>query len=143
MSGGVTGLAGTDANRGLVIARNLQRRSKVAGITNAIAIDATGFMADLQAHLAKLEIDTEDDLVKVGLRVQSVARSLCPVDTGRLRSSIVMRKGRDGLGFYVEVGTSVSYAAFVEFGTSKRRAQPFLTPAIAQASGFLISEAAS
>lgn len=143
MSGGVTGLAGREANRGLVIARAQNRRAKVGGITNAIMLDAEGFMRDLQAHLSKLEIDTEDDLVRVGLRVQSVARSLCPVDTGRLRSSIVMRKGRDGLGFYVEVGTNVSYAAFVEFGTSRQAAQPFLTPAIAQASGFLRSEAAS
>lgn len=141
MSGGVTGLAGREANRGLVIARNLQRRQSVAGITSAIQIDAAGFMRDLQRHLQQLEVDTEDDLVRVGLRVQATARSLCPVDTGRLRSSIVMRKGRDGMGFYVEVGTNVSYAAFVEFGTSKSKAQPFLTPAIAQASGFLRSEA--
>lgn len=141
MSGGVTGLNGVEAKRGLVIARNLQRRQKVAGITQAIELDATGFMRSLQAHLATLEVETEDDLVKVGLRVQAVARSLCPVDTGRLRSSIVMRKGRDGLGFYVEVGTNVSYAPFVEFGTSRQRAKPFLTPAIAQASGFLRAEA--
>lgn len=141
MSGAVTGLAGQQANRGLVIARAQGRRAKAAGITNAIALDAEGFMRDLQAHLSTMIVDTEEDLVKVGLRVQSVARSLCPVDTGRLRSSIVMRKGRDGMGFYVEVGTNVSYAAFVEFGTSRQAAQPFLTPAIAQASGFLRSEA--
>lgn len=143
MSGSVAGLGGVEVARGLVIARNLNRRAKVAGITNAINLDAEAFMRSLQAHLAKLEVETEADLVKVGLRVQAVARSLCPVDTGRLRSSIVMRKGRDGMGFYVEVGTSVSYAAFVEFGTSRQPAKPFLTPAIAQASGFLISEVAS
>lgn len=137
----VTGLGGSEANRGLVIARNLKRRQSIAGVTQSINLDAEGFMRSLQAHLATLEVETEADLVRVGLRVQSLARSYCPVDTGRLRSSIVMRKGRDGMGFYVEVGTSVSYAPFVEFGTSRRRAQPFLTPAIAQASGFMRQEA--
>lgn len=141
MSGSVQGLAGKSADRGLVIARAQARRSRVSGLTNAIQLDADGFMRDLLAHLKTLEVQTEDDLVRTGLRVQSAARSLCPVDTGRLRSSIVMRKGRDGLGFYVEIGTSVSYAPFVEFGTSRMRAQPFLLPAVAQATGFLRAEA--
>lgn len=100
-------------------------------------------MRDLAAHLAKLEVDTEDDLTRVGLRVQSAARALCPVDTGRLRSSIVMKRGRDGQGFYVQVGTNVHYAPYVEFGTSRMAARPFLLPAVAQATGFLRQEAAS
>ena len=137
----VSGLANREADRGLVIARAQKRRQSVAGITAAIELDAVGFMRSLRAALEELEVKTEDDLVRVGLRVQSRARSLCPVDTGRLRSSIVMRKGRDGRGFYVEVGTSVNYAPFVEFGTSKQRAQPFLLPAVAEAAGYLRSEA--
>lgn len=108
---------------------------------SSLDLDSDGFMRSLKSHLEKLEVKTEDDLVRVGLRVQAAARALCPVDTGRLRSSIVMRRGRDGTGFYVEVGTSVEYAPFVEFGTSRMRAQPFLTPAIAQATGFLRAEA--
>lgn len=136
----VTGLAGVEANRGLVIARAANRRAKAGGYIGAVTLDAEGFMRDLLAHLKQMEVETEDGLVRVGLRVQSSARSLCPVDTGRLRSSIVMRKGRDGMGFYVEVGTSVSYAPFVEFGTSRMRAQPFLLPAVAMASGFMRGE---
>lgn len=142
MSGGVTGLAGNrEVDRGLVIARARRRRQSVAGLTSSIELDAVAFMQSLRTHLAQLELDTEDDLVRVGLRVQARARSLCPVDTGRLRSSIVMRKGRDGMGFYVEIGTNVSYAPFVEFGTSRQRAQPFLLPAVAEATGYLRQEA--
>lgn len=137
----VSGLSNREANRGLVIARAMKRRQSVAGITAAIELDAVAFMNDLREKLAQLEVKTEDDLVRVGLRVQSRARSLCPVDTGRLRSSLVMRKGRDGRGFYVEVGTNVSYAPFVEFGTSKMRARPFLLPAVAEAAGYLRQEA--
>jgi HK97 gp10 family phage protein len=128
-------------SRATVAARAAARRSAAAGTIREVQLDADGFMRDLLAHLKTLEVQTEDDLVRTGLRVQSAARSLCPVDTGRLRSSIVMRKGRDGLGFYVEIGTSVSYAPFVEFGTSRMRAQPFLLPAVAQATGFLRAEA--
>jgi HK97 gp10 family phage protein len=135
----VTGLASKQANRGLVIARAQQRRSAISGIE----FDSVAFMQSLAQHLAAMEVETEDDLVKVGLAVQSKARSLCPVDTGRLRSSIIMTKGRDGQGFYVEVGTNVGYGRFVEFGTVHTRAQPFLVPAVALASGFLRAAVAS
>jgi HK97 gp10 family phage protein len=137
----VTGLSNRQADRGLVIARARARRASVAGLTSSIVLDPVAFMTSLREALAQLEVKTEDDLVRVGMRVQSRARSLCPVDTGRLRSSIVMRKGRDGRGFYVEVGTNVSYAPFVEFGTSRARAQPFLLPAVAEAAGYLAQEA--
>ena len=107
----------------------------------SFTLDDGKFMRSLRLQLAKLEVNTEQDLTRVGLRVQSVARGLCPVDTGRLRSSIVMVSGRDGKGFYVDVGTNVSYAKFVEFGTSRMAAKPFLIPAVAQAAGILRSEA--
>jgi HK97 gp10 family phage protein len=141
MGSSVSGLSNRQADRGLVIARAIKRRQSISGYTNAIELDAEAFMRDLKAHLQRLEVKTEDDLVRVGLRVQSKARSYCPVDTGRLRSSIVMRKGRDGRGFFVEIGTNVHYAPHVEFGTSKMRARPFLLPAVAEAAGFLRSEA--
>lgn len=67
-----------------------------------------------------------------GVQVQSVARRLCPVLTGRLRSSISMRTGVDTEGPFVEVGTDVEYAPHVEFGTVRMRAQPFLRPALEQ-----------
>jgi len=128
------------SSRSSIAAQAAGNRVAVSGVTRAIAFDADAFLRSLKTAVAKMQVDTEDDLVRVGLRVQGTARALCPVDTGRLRSSIVMRKGRDGKGFYVEVGTSVKYAPYVEFGTSKQRAQPFLTPAVAQAAGMLAQE---
>lgn len=100
------------------------------------------------------------DLSRRALRVESAAKRLCPVDHGRLRSSIHWRLGRDARGYYADVGTNVSYALPVEFGTrphiirpvNKRalfwkgarhpvayvnhpgtRARPFLRPALAAA----------
>lgn len=138
----VTGLAGQNANRGLVIARAQSRRANASGVTTALAIDSEGFMRSLVAHLGQMVVESEEQLVTVGLKTQNKARSLCPVDTGRLRSSIIMTKGRDGQGFYVEIGTNVVYARFVEFGTSTTPAQPFLIPALALASGFMSQGAA-
>lgn len=68
----------------------------------------------------------------------------CPVDTGHLKGSISRRirlaggvDGSDkpgGLQEYPEsegeahIGTNVSYAAHVEFGTKHQKAQPYMRP---------------
>lgn len=70
------------------------------------------------------------DLARRAQRVEAAAKTLAPVDTGRLRSSITWAIFRDGRGLYAEVGTAVFYAAFVELGTRYMSAQPFLIPAL-------------
>lgn len=52
------------------------------------------------------------------------------VRTGRLRGSITWRLGRDALGMYADIGSSVFYAPFVELGTSRMAARPYLRPAL-------------
>lgn len=56
------------------------------------------------------------------------ARELCPVDTGALRSSVNVAAE----GMSAAVTADVPYAAYVEFGTSKSAAQPYLVPALLQ-----------
>lgn len=73
------------------------------------------------------------DLARRAVRVESRAKVLAPVDTGRLRSSITWRLGADGGGLFAEVGTNVEYAPFQEFGTKYQRAHPFLIPALSAA----------
>lgn len=52
------------------------------------------------------------------------------VQTGRLRASITHRiADTTNEGVIGQVGSNVEYAEPVEFGTSKRRAYPFLRPA--------------
>lgn len=59
------------------------------------------------------------------LTIESQAKVNTPVDTGRLRSSInSVIKPNVGV-----VATNVEYAPFVEFGTVKQSAKPFLYPA--------------
>jgi HK97 gp10 family phage protein len=69
-------------------------------------------------------------LAKKAVMVQSRAKRACPVDTGRLRSSIARDLGGDSEGIVARVGTNVEYAPHVEFGTSRQQAQPFLRPAL-------------
>jgi len=70
-------------------------------------------------------------ILRAAIQVERNAKRLCPVDTGRLRSSISHDLGRDGRGLVGSVGTNVEYAPHVEFGTRYMRAQPFLRPALA------------
>lgn len=52
------------------------------------------------------------------------------VDTGRLRASYTWRTGDGVDGPYVEIGTNVKYAPFLEFGTRRMRPRPHLRPGI-------------
>lgn len=70
------------------------------------------------------------ELARKAIQVDRRAKRLCPVDTGRLRSSIGNQLGRDAIGLVAIVGTDVEYAPYVELGTSKMAAQPFLRPAL-------------
>lgn len=57
------------------------------------------------------------DLAFRSQRVVNAAKRLCPVDTGRLRSSIRYAVFATHDNIYSMVGTDVAYAAFVHQGT--------------------------
>lgn len=65
---------------------------------------------------------------KIGLAGERYAKKACPVDTGRLRSSI--SHTYDVNLEEVFIGTNVEYAPYVEFGTRYQRAQPYLREAL-------------
>ncbi|MET0039887.1 MAG: HK97-gp10 family putative phage morphogenesis protein [Dehalococcoides mccartyi] len=54
------------------------------------------------------------------------------VQTGRLRKSIAWQLDGAALPAWAKVGTNVEYAPFVEFGTRRMKAYPFLNPALEQ-----------
>lgn len=76
--------------------------------------------------LDALQSQKDKILEEWGLVAEAYAADYCPVDTGRLRASI--SHDRDDDSMYV--GTNVEYAPYVELGTSRMDAQPFLRPAI-------------
>jgi phage gpG-like protein len=88
-------------------------------------------MDKIQARLDKLMARNftggSTDVVKLwGLSTENIAKMLCPVDTGRLRSSIAFVRISETEGL---VGTPVSYGPFIEYGTCHMDAHPFLRPA--------------
>ena len=90
-----------------------------------------------QAALGRLftseQGEVAKELTRRAIKVEAAAKRLCPVDTGRLRSSITWQLQQDARGLMAVVGTNVDYAPHVEFGTSRMRAQPFLRPALGAA----------
>lgn len=84
----------------------------------------------MRAAVEKLQLRSTGDLQRVAIAVQNEARQLCPVDTGRLRASIQHVMGEDDRGPYADVGTNVQYGPYVEYGTSRQAAQPFMRPAL-------------
>lgn len=85
------------------------------------------------------------DLALRAIRVESAAKQNAShpppsvpgsgpaVRTGRLRSSITWRVEADGTGLYADIGSAVSYAKFVEMGTERMAARPYLRPALVAA----------
>lgn len=88
----------------------------------------------LQAKLDKLDPVTRNALAQgvslAGAKVEGDAKSASPVDTGALRRSISGRTEKTFDGAEATIGSSLEYAAYVELGTSRQRAQPYLKPAL-------------
>lgn len=68
-------------------------------------------------------------IVSTAMQGQADARDYCPVKTGNLKRSIQWRLEPGSDGFTGSVYTGCSYSIFVEFGTRKQRAQPYMWPA--------------
>lgn len=71
------------------------------------------------------------DMLRRTLRVDAMAKQLCPVDTGRLRSSI--RWQLDGAGtdqLTATISANTNYARFVHDGTRYMAPRPFLVQAL-------------
>lgn len=67
---------------------------------------------------------------KAALDTERDAKTAAPVDTGNLRSSITTDVTDTGTSVSAEVGPTANYGLFVEVGTSRMAAQPFMGPAL-------------
>ena len=79
--------------------------------------------SDEVLHIFSLKMKAA--LTAVGMQAEGYAKLKCPVDTGRLRNSISHTVSDDT----AYIGTNVEYARYVELGTSRQKAQPYLKPA--------------
>ena len=84
------------------------------------------FTSNRVAVLSAVNAANSRALEIMGGKAESYAKQLCPVDTGRLRNSITHQQQDDTTEI---IGTNVEYAPYVELGTRRQRAQPYLRPA--------------
>ena len=103
----------------------------------------------LNEILGNLGPNTQDAVRATAFTIEAKAKVRAPVDTGALRNSIYTRVGRTPSQMPVvtgdaaraelpepnedttaHVGPSVEYALYVELGTHRMAAQPFLGPAV-------------
>ena len=96
----------------------------------ATIIGADKVAANMQKAAVAIEAAVGDAVREAAMLVERDAKINVPVDTSRLRGSI---GAEEMTPLLFEVGTNVEYAAFVEFGTSKAAAQPYLEPAVEMA----------
>lgn len=88
------------------------------------ALEAIGMQVE---NLAKLELEKPKEHASAPNGKKIVRPN---VDTGRLVNSITHQVSPDEEAVYV--GTNVEYAAYVELGTQKTRAYPYLKPAVTE-----------
>lgn len=93
---------------------------------------------NLGAYSASVSADLKKAVAAALINIKGDAKERCPVNKrprrgyigGRLRNSIHEEVDRDGLSGKVIAGNAeVYYAVFVERGTRKMRAQPYMGPA--------------
>jgi HK97 gp10 family phage protein len=133
----------------------MARLSRAAVVTPARAGGFVGVQVlGLPAAIAKLRLIGGATSRRLGYilyataqRVESVAKEKVPVESGNLESGISTTK----LGIYdwvvvaastagnIEGKNTKEYAAFVEYGTSKMAAEPFMRPAAAKGREYLVS----
>ncbi|MFE0079178.1 HK97-gp10 family putative phage morphogenesis protein [[Kitasatospora] papulosa] len=127
------------------------------GASATTRINTRAYERGLRRALGGMSDDVKRAVGRTRIDVQNEARRRAPVDTGRLRSSIVSREESSGRAVGYTVGTNVNYAEDVENGTAPHvivpkngkalywpgarhpvakvnhpgtRAQPFMRPAI-------------
>ena len=83
-------------------------------------------LAKIDLANAKVRKAVQEQIGKSALNIQFGAKKRCPVRTGALRNSITV----DFYGVMsAQIGPHMPYAPYVEYGTRKMRAQPYLFPA--------------
>ena len=89
----------------------------VSGIDDVLT-GLAGFIASADRH-------SQESAKEAAARIEATAKSLAPKVTGALAASITSDPTKTG----AEIGPTVRYAPFVEYGTWKDAPQPFMGPA--------------
>lgn len=100
-----------------------------------ISVSVNGSINDILSLAEQITGRLPEALAGGAEAVADSARGMCPVDTGTLKDSIGVSASESS----AEVYAGADYAVYVEFGTYKSPAQPFLVPALSAAEDAVIS----
>jgi HK97 gp10 family phage protein len=92
--------------------------------TTSISLDTR----ELDRLIHDFGMDARDIVEGLAFECEGHAKTLAPVDTGAMMNSIDTKVYPQG-NVVAEVGPHVEYAIYVELGTYKMRARPFLSTA--------------
>lgn len=96
-----------------------------------VKVDQRDLEREYERQFEALRAEVKKIATKHGYLIRNDVIKLAPVDTGRLRSSYLVKVEDDTPDrFTVVIGTNVTYAVHVEYGTRYTRAQPHLRPAL-------------
>ena len=96
-------------------------------VATTIELEDLDELSDEQSQA--LEEEVHAIVENAGDNMVTYAQGIVPVRTGNLMASIFAEVDEDNLA--VTLGATADYASFIEYGTVKMRAQPFLEPAAA------------
>lgn len=106
-----------------------------------VDVDDGAFLAALPAAIEEWRVESFAVADLTADKVVDTARGLVAKRTGHLEATIhrdpLVRTSRDSGFVQIVAGDGTRYAIYVEFGTFKDRAQPFMRPALAMAAGAL------
>lgn len=80
----------------------------------------------------------QDEIQYTAQEIRSESQQRVRVVTGTLKKSAYVNGKRNRLG--AQIGHKVHYAVYVEFGTTKQRAQPYLLPSFERITPMMINE---
>lgn len=102
------------------------------------SLDARAMVADFQKVIAEAEIEAREQTRDANRRIAEVAAANAPVGTetrpGEPHLRDTIEADQVGENEWV-VTVSSDHWLYVEFGTSKMAAEPYIRPAIAQVAG--------
>lgn len=89
----------------------------MSGITLEIT-GMDGILGKLNKFNKTVQTDIKDEVAASALKIQSDAKKAAPVNIGTLRNSIYMKPNiKSATQYMFTVGSSASYAPYIEFGT--------------------------
>lgn len=91
--------------------------------------DTRAFESAVNKHLTMTKAEARRAVTAAGEEAAETAKGLAPRDSGRMADSIEASPGQTLKGPHTDVTVDPYYSSWVEFGSSRQQARPFIRPA--------------